>query len=68
MLALAAGATAASGDWHIAAGALAFYLSDLSVARDRFVQPAFVNGLWGLPLYFAGQMLLARSVAEAVIP
>jgi len=64
MLALAAGATASSGDGLIGAGALAFYLSDLSVARDRFVRPGFANGAWGLPLYFGAQLLLARSVAS----
>ena len=40
---------------------LAFYLSDLAVARDRFVARAFVNRLWGLPLYYAAQILFAIS-------
>ena len=44
-------------------GAAMFCVSDLSVARDRFVSPGFVNGAWGLPLYFGGQLLLAASVA-----
>ena len=43
-------------------GALLFYLSDLCVARDRFVSPGFINRLLGLPLYYAGQFLLAFSV------
>jgi uncharacterized membrane protein YhhN len=43
-------------------GALAFFLSDLSVARNRFVAPGFVNRLWGLPLYYAAQLLLASSI------
>jgi uncharacterized membrane protein YhhN len=42
-------------------GAAAFYLSDLSVARDRFVKPGFVNRMWGLPLYYAAQFVLAAS-------
>jgi uncharacterized membrane protein YhhN len=42
--------------------AAAFYLSDLSVARDRFVDSGFVNRLWGLPLYYGAQLLLAWSV------
>ena len=46
----------------IAGGALAFYLSDLSVARDRFVRPAFVNRAWGLPLYYGAQFVLAATV------
>jgi uncharacterized membrane protein YhhN len=45
------------------AGAWGFALSDLAVARQRFVQPGRANGLWGTPLYFVSQMLLALSVA-----
>jgi uncharacterized membrane protein YhhN len=41
------------------AGALLFYVSDLSVARDRFVAREFVNRAWGLPAYYAGQVLMA---------
>ena len=43
------------------AGAAAFYVSDLFVARDRFVKKGFINRLVGLPLYYAGQFLLAFS-------
>lgn len=46
----------------ILVGALAFYLSDLCVARDRFVKKEFRNRLLGLPLYYLGQFLLAWSV------
>lgn len=56
------------GDAHsaaIATGAVLFYLSDLFVARDRFVVEGFVNRLVGLPLYYGGQVLLALSVATA---
>lgn len=42
-------------------GATAFYLSDLSVARDVFVAPGFVNRVWGLPLYYAAQLCIAVS-------
>lgn len=63
MLALAAGLLIAGHSPWIFAGALAFYLSDLSVARDRFVHESFVNRLWGLPLYYAAQLALASSVA-----
>ncbi len=45
------------------AGALAFFVSDLSVARDRFVSPGFANRAWGLPLYYAAVTLLAISTA-----
>jgi uncharacterized membrane protein YhhN len=43
-------------------GALCFYLSDLFVARQRFVMNQYLNRLIGLPLYYVGQFLLAFSV------
>jgi uncharacterized membrane protein YhhN len=43
-------------------GAALFYLSDLAVARQRFVAQEDRNQLVGLPLYFAGQYLIALSV------
>jgi uncharacterized membrane protein YhhN len=49
----------------VLAGALLFYLSDLLVARDRFVTSQFQNRLLGLPLYYGGQFLLAFSVGWA---
>jgi uncharacterized membrane protein YhhN len=45
----------------IAVGALAFYASDLAVARQRFVAEGFTNKLWGLPLYYGAQLLLAST-------
>lgn len=47
----------------IITGAWGFAVSDLAVARRQFVQPSRWNGLWGTPLYFFSQMLLAASVA-----
>ena len=46
----------------VQAGAALFWLSDLTVARDRFVRASFANRLVGLPLYYAGQLLLASTV------
>jgi uncharacterized membrane protein YhhN len=43
-------------------GAVSFYLSDLFVARDRFLKSEFTNRLIGLPMYYFGQFLLAFSV------
>ncbi len=43
-------------------GALLFWVSDLAVARDRFVRPGFANRLVGLPLYYAAQLLIASAV------
>jgi uncharacterized membrane protein YhhN len=46
-------------------GALLFFVSDLFVARDRFVHAGLVNRLVGLPLYYAAQVLLALAVGAA---
>ena len=62
MFALAVATHAREPSLLIVAGAALFWLSDLFVARDRFVQPGFVNRLIGLPLYFTAQVLLALSV------
>lgn len=59
MVAAAVSTNATDADWRILAGAIAFYLSDLGVARDRFARPGLINRLAGLPLYFGGQLLLA---------
>jgi len=63
MVSLAVGAAVAHHAPLIAVGALSFYLSDLSVARDRFVAPGFDNKLWGWPLYYGAQLVLAATVA-----
>ena len=63
MVAGAVGTVAAEGDARILVAAVAFYVSDLAVARNRFVAPGFDNRLWGLPLYYVGQFLFAWSVA-----
>jgi uncharacterized membrane protein YhhN len=49
--------------WSIAAGATLFALSDVAVARDRFVTRSFINRAWGLPLYFTAQLILGSTVA-----
>ncbi len=61
MLSLAFGLQGTDSHLLILAGALGFYASDISVARDRFVHRSFVNRLWGLPLYYSAQLLLAMS-------
>jgi hypothetical protein len=33
------------------------------VARDRFVRHEFLNRAWGLPLYYAAQLLIATTPA-----
>ena len=51
-----------SGRLLVFSGAVSFYVSDLFVARDRFLKIKFQNRLLGLPLYYFGQFLLAFSV------
>jgi uncharacterized membrane protein YhhN len=53
---------APKGAWALFLGALCFYVSDILVARDRFVKSQFANRLLGLPLYYGGQFLIAFSV------
>jgi uncharacterized membrane protein YhhN len=65
MCSAAAGFAAASSAWNVLLGAVLFAASDISVARDRFVAPGFVNKCWGWPLYFLAQLVLAWSVAAA---
>jgi uncharacterized membrane protein YhhN len=52
-----------TGRFMVLFGAVSFYISDLFVARDRFLKLEFANRILGLPLYYAGQFLLAFSVA-----
>jgi uncharacterized membrane protein YhhN len=67
---MACGAWSVLGSYQLAltgrimvfVGAMSFYLSDIFVARDRFVKKEFMNRLIGLPLYYTGQFLLAFSV------
>jgi len=64
MMAMAAGTYAIAGNWLIPLGALLFLLSDLAVARDRFIAAGFINRAWGLPVYFCGQLALAFSTGH----
>ncbi len=52
---------AGTGPW-VALAAVVFLISDLCVARDRFVAPGKGNRLLGLPLYYFAQVLFAWSV------
>lgn len=45
------------------AGAILFFVSDLFVARHRFIQRQFLNRFLGLPLYYASQLLMASLIA-----
>ena len=60
MVVLASGTTAATG-LQLVIAAVLFAASDIFVARDRFVSPSVANRLWGLPLYYAAQLIFALS-------
>jgi uncharacterized membrane protein YhhN len=62
MVSLAIAASAAGMTWTVGAGAIIFAVSDVFVARERFVGHGFVNKLCGIPLYYIAQLLLAVSV------
>jgi uncharacterized membrane protein YhhN len=63
MVITAVGTRGAGATPLIVVGACLFYLSDLSVAALRFTEPSFPTYVLGLPLYYAGQLCLAFSVA-----
>ncbi len=69
---IGAGAVMVSGELNlngrllVMVGALLFYISDIFVARHRFVDGAYLNRLLGLPLYYSGQFMLAFSVGLLV--
>jgi uncharacterized membrane protein YhhN len=45
-------------------GALLFFVSDVAVAQDLASEPGDTsNRIWGLPCYYAGQLLIAWSLA-----
>lgn len=46
----------------LALGAALFFLSDLAVARERFIARDFKNKLYGLPAYFVAQLLIASAI------
>ena len=50
-----------AGRFLVLNGAFSFYISDIFVARQRFVQPSFLNRLIGLPLYYLGQFQIAYT-------
>ena len=65
MCAAATGSSRAVGSLVPALGAACFMASDVAVARDQFVVRSVANRLWGLPLYYVAQLLLAWTVTLA---
>jgi uncharacterized membrane protein YhhN len=67
MVTVAIGATFAGAPPLLITGAVLFFVSDITVARERFVQQGFVNRLVGLPLYYGGQILLAMTAIQGIV-
>jgi len=65
MVITAFGARGAGASKLIVAGALMFFVSDLSVAAQRILETDFPTIVWGLPLYYAGQLCLALGAAHS---
>jgi uncharacterized membrane protein YhhN len=53
------GGAAARGNILFLIGAILFFVSDIAVARDAFDVSPVPSFTWGLPLYYAGQVVLA---------
>lgn len=64
MVAFAIGARGRGASRLIPLGAVLFYLSDLLVARERFLTSSPWNPTIGLALYYAAQITLAASPAH----
>jgi uncharacterized membrane protein YhhN len=63
MVSVAIAASSNSLPLTVGLGAIFFAASDISVARDRFIERDVMNKAWGLPLYYLAQILFASSVA-----
>lgn len=65
MVAVAMAVVGAGASPWLLIGAVMFAVSDLSVAKRRFVEARFQDVVWGLPLYFGAQLILASTVVLA---
>ncbi len=65
MVVLTIGAAAAGAPLLLPVGAILFAISDLAVARERFVAQTIRNKVWGLPFYYGAQVLIALSIEAA---
>ena len=59
MVAFAFGASMSGANIWFFVAALAFYTSELAVARNHFIKTEFINRAWGLPFYYAAQLIFA---------
>jgi uncharacterized membrane protein YhhN len=65
MVITAFGARGAGAPRLVVIGAVLFFVSDLAVAMQRIVAPGFPAYLWGLPLYYSGQLCLALGASHS---
>lgn len=65
MVIAAFGSKGAGASTLVVAGALMFFASDLSVAAQRIVHADFPTYVWGIPLYYAGQLCFALSASHS---
>lgn len=65
MVVCAFGARGAGAPGLIVAGALLFFVSDLSVAAQRILEVDFPTIVWGLPLYYAAQLCIAVGASHS---
>lgn len=65
MVVLTIGAAFAGAPMLLPVGAILFAISDLAVARERFVEKTIRNKVWGLPFYYGAQVLIALSIEAA---
>ena len=63
MVAMAAGAFGKDGGILMPLGAVAFYVSDIFVVRGYLGLSTHHEGVIGVPLYYAGVVMLASSIA-----
>ncbi len=67
MVMTAVGTFAFAVNWPILLGAVLFFVSDLFVARERFVESSFFNRAVGLPLYYGSQLFIAYAAGTATL-
>jgi uncharacterized membrane protein YhhN len=65
MVITALGARGAGAPRVIVAGALMFFVSDLSVAMQRIIETDLPTFAWGLPLYYAAQLCFAAGASHS---
>lgn len=62
MVALSLATVIGRGDARLVVAAVLFLLSDLFVAREKFVEKSKVNTAVGLPLYYVAQLVFAWAL------